>query len=213
MSKFSGKCDLCDHIAGLGGWYDRDGNPVKFGQEGVGCYYSDELQDFNEFKRKTGGVMYQQHNIKEITEYNQEFVAEHCNNFEIVKHEDIIPDKRRKDGTRTVVSYTYKYWGKEYTAKQLKQKGGVYITTEIHFDELLDIIKYYPYLVSMSASNKDKSTIIITNESFVDEEFKKHLKYGYMSNMKNYYEKELAQHCLDVVKNYYLTDEKKIILS
>ena len=54
MSMFSGKCDFADHIAGLGGWYDKDGNPVKFGQEGVGAYYSDELQDFKEFKRKTG---------------------------------------------------------------------------------------------------------------------------------------------------------------
>ena len=35
MSRWSGKCDFADHIAGLGGWYDKDGNPVKFGQEGV----------------------------------------------------------------------------------------------------------------------------------------------------------------------------------
>ena len=50
MSIYSGKADLCDHIAGLGGWYDRYGNPVKIGQEGVGAYYSDEYQDFLKFK-------------------------------------------------------------------------------------------------------------------------------------------------------------------
>ena len=46
MSMFSGRCDLADHIMGLGGWYDKNGNKVAFGQEGVRAYYSDELKDF-----------------------------------------------------------------------------------------------------------------------------------------------------------------------
>ena len=52
MSRFSGKCDLFDHISGLGGWYDKEGNPIKFG-ESSGPYYSDEYQDFLEFKKET----------------------------------------------------------------------------------------------------------------------------------------------------------------
>ena len=74
MSRWSGKCDFADHISGLGGWYDKDGNPVKFGQEGVGAYYSDELQDFREFKRKTGGVMYQHKRIKKIDECERKVI-------------------------------------------------------------------------------------------------------------------------------------------
>lgn len=35
MSRYSGKCDFRDCIAGLGGWFDKDGNPVKMG-EGTG---------------------------------------------------------------------------------------------------------------------------------------------------------------------------------
>ena len=54
MSIYSGKCDLCDHIMGTAGWYDKDGNPVKMG-EGSGAYYSDEYRDFLEFKKRTGG--------------------------------------------------------------------------------------------------------------------------------------------------------------
>ena len=92
MSMFSGRCDFADCIAGLGGWYDKDGNPVKFGQEGVGAYYSDELQDFREFKRKTGGVMYQHKRINKIDEWNQDFVASKCSNFKIIKHVNKVDD-------------------------------------------------------------------------------------------------------------------------
>ena len=122
MSRWSGKCDFADHIAGLGGWYDKDGNPVKFGQEGVGAYYSDELQDFREFKRKTGGVMYQHKRIKKIDEWNQDFVAKKCSNFKIIKHVNKVDDKRKKEGYREVVSYTYEYWGKEYTQKEINKR-------------------------------------------------------------------------------------------
>lgn len=68
MSKFSARNDFADHISGLGGWFDRNGNPVKFGQEGVCVYYSDELRDFKEFKRKTGGVIYQFKHIDKVNE-------------------------------------------------------------------------------------------------------------------------------------------------
>ena len=51
MSEYSGRYDLFDHIAGMGGWFDKDGNEVKFGQENVNVYYSDELRDFEAFKK------------------------------------------------------------------------------------------------------------------------------------------------------------------
>lgn len=205
MSKFSGRCDLYDHIGGMGGWYDRDGNPVKFGQEGVVAYYSDELQDFREFKRRTGGVIYQHKYIKNVDEWNQDLIAKKCPNFKVIKHIDKTADKRTKEGYREVVSYTYEYWGKEYTQKEINKRG-VYITVEIHFDTLLDIIKYYPYLVSACCSNEDKMTVYISSENFVDEEYEEHLNHGWDSNMKAHYDKELAEHYLEVVREYYLKD-------
>ena len=207
MSRWSGKCDFADHISGLGGWYDKDGNPVKFGQEGIGAYYSDELQDFREFKRKTGGVMYQHKRINKIDEWNQDFVASKCSNFKIIKHVNRVDDKRKKEGYREVVSYTYEYWGKEYTQKEINKKG-VYITTEIHFDTLLDIIKYYPYLVSSCCSNGDKMIVYLSDRSFVDEEYDDMLQYGHES-MKQYYDKKLAEHYLEVAREYYLKDINK----
>lgn len=202
MSRFSGKCDLFDHIAGMGGWYDKDRNPVKFGQEGVGAYYSEELQDFEAFKKATDGVIYQHKCIKKITEWNHNFVAEHCSQFEVLKHERVVADKRKKDGQRTDVYYTYKYWGKEYTQKEISQRG-VYITVEIKFDTLLDLIKYYPYIVSFCCSSDGKQTVYITNESFVDEEFDDMLQHGHLAR-KDHYEKELANHYLYVCKTYFL---------
>lgn len=205
MSRWSGKADLADHIAGMGGWYDKDGNPVKFGQEGVGAYYSDELQDFREFKRRTGGVIYQHKYIKNVDEWNQDLIAKKCPNFKVIKHINKTTDKRTKEGYREVVSYTYEYWGKEYTQKEINKRG-VYITVEIHFDTLLDIIKYYPYIVSACCSDEDKMTVYISNESFVDEEYEEHLKHGWDSGMRDHYNKELAEHYLEVVKEYYLKD-------
>ena len=85
MSMFSGKCDLFDHINGLAGWYDRDGNPVKMG-EGHGAYYGDEYRDFLEFKKRTDGVLYQ-HKKVEVTRSNQDEVAKKLgSNFEIIEH-------------------------------------------------------------------------------------------------------------------------------
>lgn len=205
MSRWSGKADLADHIAGMGGWYDKDGNPVKFGQEGVGAYYSDELQDFREFKRRTGGVIYQHKYIKNVDEWNQDLIAKKCPNFKVIKHINKTTDKRTKEGYREVVSYTYEYWGKEYTQKEISKRG-VYITVEIHFDTLLDIIKYYPYIVSACCSDGNKMTVYISNESFVDEEYEEHLNHGWDSTMKARYDKELAEHYLEVVKEYYLKD-------
>ena len=106
MSEYSGRYDLFDHIAGMGGWFDKDGNEVKFGQENVNVYYSDELRDFEAFKKATGGVMYQ--NVKiGVDEYNQDFIKKHCNHFDYIKTVNEVTDKRCKEGKKEIVSYEY----------------------------------------------------------------------------------------------------------
>ena len=186
MSRLSGKCDLYDHISGLGGWFNKEGKPVKFGDERVKCYYSDLYLDFIEFKKKTGGVLHQHKCIKEIDEYNQDFIKEHCPQFEIIRHEEKVPDTRKKSGYREKITYTYKYWGKEYTAKELKKKGGVYIVVDIHFKTLLDLIPYLPYIVVMSAYSDGKQTVFISNESYVEEEANDSLQFGHERNTYHY---------------------------
>ncbi|MBO7212632.1 MAG: hypothetical protein J6V44_16740 [Methanobrevibacter sp.] len=203
MSIYSGKCDLCDHIGGMGGWYDRDGNPVKFGDENVHVYYSDEMQDFIEFKRRTGGVMYQHMRI-EVTEFNQNFVAKKCDAFKVIEHIEKVKDKRLKSGEREKKTYTYEYFGKEYkTLKELNKKH-VYITKEIHFDTLLDVIPYYPYIVSTCYSDKDKMVVYLSKHSYVDEQEESAYKWGREGNFAAHYSrKELQDHYREVVLRYY----------
>lgn len=201
MSIFSGKCDLYDHIMGQGGWYDKSGHPVKFGDKDVSVYCSDEYRDFLAFKKKTGGVLHQHKEIK-VDEYNQDLVAELCDGFEIVKVITQTKDKRTKNGIREDVSYTYKYYGKEYTLKELN-KHGVFITIDIHFKTMLDLIPYYPYIVTSCCSHDGKETVYISDESFVISERDRALQYGYKSLMWEYYAKVLQDHYRDIVLRYF----------
>lgn len=197
MSRYSGKCDLRDHISGCAGWYDKDGNPVKFGDPGVGCYYSDEWQDFLAFKKQTGGVLHQHKKIT-LTPWNHEDVKKLCPNFDYQEHVKIVPDKRNKSGQREEKYLTYTYYNKEYTLRELNKKG-IWITVDIHFDTLLDLIPYYPYIVSAACAG----TVYISQQSFVDDELEDHLDGGWYSDSWQHYKKELQDHYREVVLKYY----------
>lgn len=206
MSRFSGKADLFDYMNGLAGWHDKDGNKVNYG-EGNGPYYGDEYQDFLEFKRITNGVIHQHRKIK-VNEYNQDYVKEHCKGFDYTLHTKEIKDARTTKGYREESYYTYFYYGKEYTLKELNKKG-VYITIDIHFDTILDLIPYYPYIVSMSCSNDGKQIVYISNQSFVDGELEEHLENGWYSDYWQHYKKELQGHYIDIVLKYFNPKEKE----
>ena len=45
----------------------------------------------------------------------------------------------------------------------------MYITVEIKFATLLDLIPYYPYIISICYSDKDKEIVYISTTSEVDE--------------------------------------------
>ena len=201
MSEFSGKCDLFDHISGLGGWFDKDGNPVQFSDPNVHVLYSDEWLDFLEFKKRTGGVMYQHKKIK-LTPWNHEEIKKLCPDFNYQEHTRTVQDKRVKSGEREEKYLTYTYWNKEYTLKDLNKRG-IYITIEIKFDTLLDLIPYYPYIVAMSFCTEGKQTVYLSERSYVDEELDDHLEYGWYSDFWQYYKKKLQDHYKDVVLEHY----------
>lgn len=190
MSLYSGKCDLFDHIM-MQKTYDMGRYKV-----------SDELECFNIFKEKTGGVIHQHKEI-EVTEHNLDFIAEHCKDFWAIPHKQIVKDKRLKKGEKEVTTYTYQYFGKEY--KDLKEinKQGVYITIDIAFDTLLDLIPYYPHIVTFSASSEGKQVVYISNESYAIRERDDHFKWG-GSNLWEYYNKRLQEHYLEVCERYFL---------
>ena len=201
MSRYSGKCDLFDHISGQGGWFDKEGNPVEFGDENVYCYYSDEMLDFIAFKKRTGGVLHQHKQVK-INEWNQDEVAKYCSDLTIIPHTKVVEDKRYKKGKREVTTYTYKYWNREYTLKELN-KHGVWVTIDIHFDTILDLIPYYPYIVSFCSSKDGKEVVYITDQSFVIEERDGHIEHGYFSDFWEHYTKELQNHYREIVLEYF----------
>lgn len=191
MSKFSGKCDLYDHIM-MSKMYDKGSYRV-----------SDEWECFQIFKERTNGTIYQHKHLK-VTPYNAELVSEMNSNFKITHHQKEVDDKRTKTGKSIKKWDTYTYFGTEYeTLKELNSHGGVYVTIPIHFDTLLDLVKYYPYIVSMCASDSEKETVYVSKESWVDSEYHNLLESGYNSKMKRWYDKALADHYQEVSLRYY----------
>ena len=214
MSIFSGKCDLYDHISGCAGWYDKDGNSVKFEDENVHVLYSDEYRDFLEFKKKTGGVLHQHQKVK-VTEWNQDEVVKQLKGqFEIIKHENVTEDKRYKDKQRNKIIYTYKYWGKEYTSLKELNKHGVWVTIDIYFHSILDIIPYYPYIVTTACCNEGKETIFISKESFVISERDDYYSYGHFSDSWQWYNKKLQNHYFEICRDYlcYKLEERTKVI-
>lgn len=201
MSRFSGKCDLYDTIM-MQHFRCKNGSDKKEDLDKTNCYYSDELECFNNFKKKTGGVIYQHQEIK-VTDQNQDLVAKLNNSFEVIE----LPLKENQKKHR----YIYTYFGKEYKSLKEVNKKGIFITKEIHFDTIVDLIPYYPYIVTMSSSSNGKMTVYVSQESFIDSEERKMLNAGYESTMYEYYKKELQKHYIKIVQRYYIPKQENIV--
>ena len=208
MSLYSGKCDLYDTII-TQHFRCKNGSDKKEDLDKAKLVYSDELECFNDFKKKTNGIMYQHQEIK-VTEQNQSLIEKKCSHFKVIEHTREVEDKRYKNNKKKETTYTYEYYGKEYSLKELNKKG-VYITKEIHFDTILDIIPYYPYLVTNMDSINDELKIFISDESYVDTKERKYLQEGYVPTVCDYYRKELQKHYIEVVQKYYIPKQENII--
>lgn len=198
MSRYSGKCDLFDHIS-----FEKSYNKG-------GYSLSDELECFEIFKKRTGGKIYQHYQVT-VSEYNQEKVKQACKHFDYEEIKTEVIDKRTKTGTKTIVSYKYKYYNQEYNSLKELNKHGVYIEQEITFNTLLDIIPYYPYIVTFSASDENGEHVVIANDSFPMSEFKDGLKHGLWFRFPAWDNKELQNHYLEVAEKYFLykIDERR----
>ena len=190
MSCFSGKCDLYDHMM-MEKMYPKKDNP--------NILESDEFECFEIFKKRTNGIIYQ-HKKVEVTELNQHFIESKCNFLELILHEEIIPDARCKEGIRLKSWYTYKYANVEYKNLKELNKKGVYVSLPIKFDTILDLIPYYPYIISCCASSPEGETIYISKKSYIDEQIDSYLKTGRSLDFLNHYKKELQNHYIEIVK-------------
>lgn len=189
MSKFSGKCDLYDHIMMMK-HYPKADNP--------NILVSDEMECFELFKEVTNGVIYKGINI-EVNEYNQKLVSELCEYFTF--------EELPKPSPRHKQRYVYKYFGEEMTLKQLNKRG-VYIAIPIHFETLLDIIPYYPYIVVCAFCKDGKESITISSKSFVDSQIEDALKFGRLPYID--YKKELQNHYKEVVNRHFNPEGRKV---
>lgn len=137
---------------------------------------------FDIFKQRTGGVIYQ--NIKvPVTKFNIDFLVDNNQWLERTDHK------------------TYLYFGKEYkTLKQL-DKIGVWYTREIHFDTMLDLVPYLPYIISMMTSDSNHEHVEIGERSYIDRKYLQGLEFGndpikiYDSDMK-----KLQEEYIDTIK-------------
>lgn len=209
MSFASGKCDLFDTMSGMGGWFDKNGNLVKMGQEGVGVYYSDSMRDFEAFKKATDGAIYQHIKVK-VDEWNQEYVKEHCPGFDFTKHIEIREDKRCKEGKKEYYYYTYTYYGKEYKNLKELNKHGVYITKSIYFDTILELIPYFPYIVAVMSYQDGKAYVVISDRSYAETCFREH-QWESTEESFHYYRKNLAEFTKSIILDNFSDYKERTI--
>lgn len=195
MSEFSGKCDLFNHIMSYK-HRTKEGSDKKEDLEKARVLYSDEMECFKIFMERTGGVIHQHKRIH-LDVHNQDFVASKCSALAITKHV-----KKSLFSRKEKEYYTYEYFGEKRTLKYL-HKHGVIITVDIPIRNLLDLIPYYPYIISIACCNDGKDTIYISDQSYAEEEYNTHLQHGWENSSYVYYKEKLQDHYREVVLRYF----------
>lgn len=180
MSRFSGKCDLYDYIM----MASEDMN---------------EMECFNKFKKETGGVIYQHFKL-ELNEYNIDNEIKLVNNPFVLSKREVPWDDDKIHKTK---KFVYTYWGKDYFSLKELNKKHYYALKEIRFETLLDIIPYYPYIVSVSNSKDGNTYMVISSSSFVDSSYETNREYGWVSELHEIYKRDLQNHYIDIVLAYF----------
>lgn len=160
----------------------------------LSMYGDDELEAFRKFKKATDGTLYQHRRIT-VTKYNREWVKKNCT-FNMSQFDF-------KDNT-------YTYWGVEYKSLKSLNKVGVYVTVPIHFNTLLDLIPYYPYIISEQYSNKEHTYIFLSRKSYVETMISNALNNSISDDVDvgrfDFYKEELQKHYLEVCEKYIFKD-------
>lgn len=175
MSKYSGQYDLADAIS-MEKTYPSPQNP--------NILISDEMECFEIFKKRTGGVIYQSIPV-ELTKKNINFFLKTDKNLD-----------KNTENEYTYYSRTFK------TLKELN-KFGYYIKKPIKFDTLLDIIPYYPYTIALSYCKPEGEYVVISRESRITASENESYYYGYEYSSASYYREQLQKHYIEIVKKYY----------
>lgn len=179
MSIYSGECDFADELS-----------TVKQHRLSNGAFASDELECFDAFKEQTGGVIYQHVGLK-LTRFNVD--------AEINRPESELSFCYKPNGKKC-----YKYGDKEYPDLSHINRHGYFSKRIIHFDTLLDLIPYYPYLVTISYVAEDGlRKVIVSEKSVLDFAEADRLVFGLDTNVGDMYRKRLQRHYADVALRYF----------
>lgn len=206
-----GKYDLYDHICMEKTYLQDPNNPNS-------PLVSDIMECFDVFKERTGGVLYQHYKV-EVNDFNKFQIEKKCPFLNIMKHTSIKEDKRYKDSKKEIITYSYKYYDKEYNSLKELNKKGVYITREIKFDNIFELIPYFPYIIASMSYHDGKEVIFISKKSYIDKRYKEDIKYGNDGDYWNhYYRKTLADITKNIILKYFsdykertITEELKVI--
>ena len=183
MSCFSSKCDLFDHVyAGSSNWKE----------------YFDA---FEAFKKKTGGKLYQERKVL-VSDYNLDDI---CAINPQLSYSDVKVVKTNKKGeSKEIIERHFFYWDREYESLKKLNKKGVYVRIEIPFENVLDLIPYYPYVIACDYWSNDEEFVVLAQQSFPDSEIEDRLEGGWFKkgsiDFQFHYKHELAEHYREVIE-------------
>ena len=200
-----GKYDLYDHICMEKMHHQDPYNPNS-------PLVSDIMECFEVFKERTGGILYQHYKV-EVNDYNKFQIEKKCPFLNIIGHKSIKEDKRYKDSKKEIITYSYKYYDKEYSSLKELNKKGVYATREIKFENIFELIPYFPYIIASMSSNGNKEIIFISKESYTDKRFEKDMiTFPDNADEHNYYyRKNLANITKEICLKYFSDYKERTI--
>lgn len=192
MSFVSGKCDIYDLIYS----HCRSNN------------WEDKKKAFDIFKEETGGKLYQNITI-ELNPWNLDKEIEYINRPEFLSKEvEVIqvPDKRCKSGFKTKEKVFVKYLGELIP---LEKKPKVCVRKVIYFEDMIDLVPYYPYIVSSYGRYEKDGKLVcrvtISKESYLDDRYLERRKLGgdisYLEHYRKNLKEELINTILELHKN------------
>lgn len=177
MSRFSGACDLYDHIM-------MENLRMGAGQECQvgGDSLEEEIKCFEKFKKNTGGIIYQPFEL-ELNEANIE---------EELKRANQVILSRDPDGV-------YHYLNRKFRTLRDLNKEGYHTSREIKFKDILDIIPYYPYVIGVASCSPDKEYIQIAKKSETEKSYLSSRQYGLEFPAMELYRDALKKHYKEVI--------------
>jgi hypothetical protein len=97
--------------------------------------------------------------------------------------------------------------GTKYNSLKDLNNNGFYGTIEIKFNTLLDLLPYYPYIITMIVSDQEHERVYISNSSYVDMYTNDVVNYSEPKfRMLEIYREELKKHYIKVITEYGLRE-------